>query len=462
MATVNKVPNSPDNVDNINGAPSNSQNPVYSDGEIVYESNPAGDAKREEFWKNYEYYAQFGVTREMWENDLFRSRLLANPYFDYRATENLWDKFGNTVGFNTKSDREQNDAMLKERQYISDLIGEYQTYINSLPVTQSQQLKAAGINPDLQGGVTPSSFSAASIGSVGGSPAAPADEFGNIISSAISAIGGTFGGLLNALNFFTDYNQRRTNLNKSKLENNKLVFDSVMSMYNNGFFSDKHGNTLPIDEWLYDFGSESLNRTFMNVKRQFKHSFAFEKGEKTNLSESIDTDIKYAEKQAFHTEMLRTFGSESDLMDGGDPFTLNPLSQAYSDLAQCAVDVYITQQKVDALSVEQELELRESIKDNNLISAQVENDALTAKIQKYNNKLLQAKLESLEKMQKQFNKFISNLNKSDSLAGNVLLGMLYTANSDMSLGLSQMQSVAKDIGQFLLTKKAKAPVKPAK
>lgn len=455
MATVNKIPNAPTDENVINGAPSNSQNPVYSDGDIVSQANPAGDAKREMYWDKYEYYAQFGVTREMWENDLFRSRLLANPYFDFRATENLWDSFGNFVGFNTKSDREQNDAMLKERQYISDLIGEYQTYINSLPITQSQQMKAAGLNPDLQGGVTPSSFAASNLGSAGGSPAASADEFGNIISTAATAIGGTFNGLMTALNFFTDYGQRRSNLNKSKLENNKMVFDSVMSMYNSGFFSDKHGNTLPISEWQYDFGTASLNRTFENVKKQFKHSYAFEKGEKNNKVDAINTDTKYAETAAINIEMLRRYGSEADLFDGGDYASLNPLSQAYSDLARCAVDLYTSQIEIDTLSAKQELDLRNAIDSNGLISMQVENDALSAKVQHYNNKLLHAKLESLEKMQTQFNKFINNINNTDSLAGNILLGILYTANSDMSLGLSQMQSVAKDIGQFLITKKPK-------
>lgn len=457
MSTVNKIPATPNGVESVNGAPSNSQNPIYQDGEIVYEANQAGDVKRQEYWHNYEYYAQFGVTPEMWENELFRARLLANPYFDFRANENLWDKFGNTIGFNTKSDREQNDAMLKERQYISDLIGEFQTYINSLPKTQSQQLKAAGINPDLQGGVTPSSFAASNVGSAGGSPAASADDFGSIFQVAANAIGGVFGGMLNALNFFTDYNQRRTNLNKSKLENNKLVFDSVMSMYNSGFFSDKHGNTLPVDEWIYDFGSKSLNDTFSQVKRQFMHSFAFDKEAKKNKVEAIETDINYAETEAKHIQMLRVFGSESDVIQGGDDFSLNPLSDAYTELARCAVELYQTQSEVDALSSKQELELRQAISDNNLITEQVENDALNAKVQKYNNQLLYSKLQALEKMQKQFNKFISTINNTDSLAGNVLLGLLYTANSDMSLGLSQMQSVAKDIGQFIFTKRAKLP-----
>lgn len=74
-----------------------------------------------------------------------------NPYLEYDYSDSLWDDFGDFVGFHTFQDSLALDMQTKAREFMSNLSKEkFDNEYNS-PDQQAARMRAAGMNPDLQG-----------------------------------------------------------------------------------------------------------------------------------------------------------------------------------------------------------------------------------------------------------------------------------------------------------------------
>lgn len=76
---------------------------------------------------------------------------IQNPYLNYNYDDSIWDDFGDLIGFHTFQDSLALDMQIKAREFMSNISKEkFDNEYNS-PEAQAARMRAAGMNPDLQG-----------------------------------------------------------------------------------------------------------------------------------------------------------------------------------------------------------------------------------------------------------------------------------------------------------------------
>lgn len=76
---------------------------------------------------------------------------IVNPYLNYNYQNSLWDFLGDAFGFSTYQDQLALDMQIKAKEFMSNISKErFDNEFNS-PDQQAARMRAAGMNPDLQG-----------------------------------------------------------------------------------------------------------------------------------------------------------------------------------------------------------------------------------------------------------------------------------------------------------------------
>lgn len=76
---------------------------------------------------------------------------IVNPYLNYEYQNSLWDFIGDAFGFGTYQDRLALDMQIKAKEFMSNISKErFDNDLNS-PDQSAARMRAAGLNPDLQG-----------------------------------------------------------------------------------------------------------------------------------------------------------------------------------------------------------------------------------------------------------------------------------------------------------------------
>ena len=127
----------------------------------------------------------------------YQTLIDANPYRNIEYTKTPWQNFLTSLGFRTQADAWKENMQVQANEYDAAIMQkQYDEHYND-PQSQVQRMRAAGLNPDIDGG---SSIDSGSAAPPGEDPSTPmqttADDasqllsFGQSVMSAVtSAIG---------------------------------------------------------------------------------------------------------------------------------------------------------------------------------------------------------------------------------------------------------------------------------
>lgn len=131
----------------------------------------------------------------------YKALIDANPYATGTRKQTGWDRFVNKLGFTSGYDRYEAEREQNSKNYLAQIYAaQREEMYNSAPEQAARQ-RAAGLNPDITGGVdsgaaagSPEEFSPVSdMSDAIQSGADDINNFGSLISLGVSALTGTLG-----------------------------------------------------------------------------------------------------------------------------------------------------------------------------------------------------------------------------------------------------------------------------
>ncbi len=125
----------------------------------------------------------------------------ANPYATGTRKQTGWDRFVNKLGFTSGYDRYEAEREQNSKNYLAQIYAAQREEMYNSAIEQAERQRAAGINPDITGGVdsgaaagSPEEFAPVSdMSDAIQSGADDMDNFGSLVSLGVSALTGTLG-----------------------------------------------------------------------------------------------------------------------------------------------------------------------------------------------------------------------------------------------------------------------------
>lgn len=142
------------------------------------------------------------------QGDIWAQKVAANPALGINYKQSWWQRLGSSLGFRTGYDKFLEQQQSASKQYIADLLDQYYQQEFNKPASQVEQMRQAGLNPDLLGtgdvsqapkaatdndGMDPSAFE----GGTAGEAVNVISTIGSQISSAMSTLQSAIGSAFN-------------------------------------------------------------------------------------------------------------------------------------------------------------------------------------------------------------------------------------------------------------------------
>lgn len=141
------------------------------------------------------------------KGDIWSQKVSASPSMGINYNHTWLQKLGSAIGFRTGYDKFLEQQQASHKQYIADLLDQYYQQEFNKPVSQVQQMREAGQNPDLLGtqsvqsapqaatdndGMDPSAFEGGTFGEFVSSTTSMASAINGVVSMVGSAVEGVF------------------------------------------------------------------------------------------------------------------------------------------------------------------------------------------------------------------------------------------------------------------------------
>lgn len=244
-------------------------------------------------------------------DDSFRDQFNATwSAYDPTSIENtFWDNFSNFFGARSSADKMRMELKQRRQQEIANLVGVGREQKFNSESEQVKRMRAAGLNPDLQGlgdaskatessELDPPDFSGLTTG------ADVVGTFGNALTSALSL----FSGIQSLRSVGVDIANKEID---NAVSGHGRTFELLKSMFTRGMFDDifNEDGTFPLDFKFKDVSKvmrhqlSELGVRSSRGQRQVIQSFADligsysgDKGRYKNFAEFIDAQDAYASK----------------------------------------------------------------------------------------------------------------------------------------------------------------------
>lgn len=162
------------------------------------------------------------------QGDIWAQKVAANPALGINYKQSWWQRVGSSLGFRTGYDKFLEQQQSASKQYIADLLDQYYQQEFNKPASQVEQMRQAGLNPDLLGTGDVSQAPKAATDNDGMDPSAfeggTAGEAVDVISTIGSQISSAMSSLQNAIGAAFNFQGLAEDLRSKKVANgNGLV-----------------------------------------------------------------------------------------------------------------------------------------------------------------------------------------------------------------------------------------------
>lgn len=229
----------------------------------------------------------------------YRDLYNANPALAYQYQTGLWDRIGNIFGFRTSEDRTREQKLQEGNEYIAQLQALAREEAYNSEQSQSERMKAAGVNPALAG-VNPSQASEMTESS-GVNPDNNRSNFDDVA--------GIFGSVSQAVNTIIGLASGMQSLSLGKTQNILARFGLGKDVL--GFGKDLSTEYKGLADALGLFGDNgqvlSSTDTFSKLKR-----FGFSEREARRYNAAFRYGLSYADTIAGQNKVIGNLNELSD------------------------------------------------------------------------------------------------------------------------------------------------------
>ena len=265
-----------------------------------------------------------------------------NPYRNLSYNQSWLQRIGSWLGFRTGYDKFKEDAQINAQEWDSDVFALMQQNQYDSPVEQAQRMRAAGLNPDLQGlsDVQPAGQMRNDVNGL--ESTVPSEDF-NMISTVAQ---GVLNIIPQAMSFATNLQQ----LKGIRLENdakelsfgqsavdavNKFFIEGITSeMYKDAFDSGDWSNILDAAKKDSRYLSETL---FSNESARKKWNLAYGMHQ-NSLIAKMQKYKTYDEFESARGSLLKKrassyFSDDDDVMEGLLESFIQPVEKFQREMA---------------------------------------------------------------------------------------------------------------------------------
>lgn len=248
---------------------------------------------------NYQLIADFLSSK----GDYWSNLVAANPAASLQYHQSGWQKFMSKLGFRTGYDSFLEQQQLQSNEYLAGLMQQYYQEQYNSPANKAQQMRDAGLNPDLLG-----------TEGVENSPGAPADENpmtseafaaedAQQVTSALSGFSSMLGSCINgAIGIASSLQGIKSQRLDNAAKELALMFNGMMSSaypdatqdFENAFGSDETGDIVKGS----GVGTSNYAKLMQGLglsKREQKRALAFEDVLRKGLKWTADSASTRAE-----------------------------------------------------------------------------------------------------------------------------------------------------------------------
>lgn len=160
----------------------------------------------------------------------YQDLINANPYRNLDYNQSGWQKFVSGLGFRTKYDDFREQAQINAREYDAGILSMMQQNAYNSPSAEASRMRAAGLNPDLQG-IGDVAESAQPTEDPNGMPAQDSAPEGiGVISAFAKGIYSCFMGGLSLASNLSSIKQMRTAVEGMNIDNAKKMLSTIDDM----------------------------------------------------------------------------------------------------------------------------------------------------------------------------------------------------------------------------------------
>lgn len=210
------------------------------------------------------------------QGDIWAQKVAANPALGIDYKQSWWQRLASSVGLRTGYDKFLEQQQSASKQYIADLLDQFYQQEFNKPVSQAQQMREAGMNPDLLGVGDVSQAPNAATDNDGIDPSAfeggTAGEAVNVISQIGSQISSTMQTLQNAIGAAFNFQGLAEDLRSKRVANGNGLISLAQTVFKN--FSPATLGATDDDELGWSDMGESFDPS---VKRVIVRNLAAQK-----------------------------------------------------------------------------------------------------------------------------------------------------------------------------------------
>lgn len=171
------------------------------------------------------------------QGDIWAQKVAANPSLGIQYKQSWWQRAASSMGFRTGYDKFLEQQQSASKQYIADLLDQYYQQEFNKPASQVDQMRAAGMNPDLLGTADVQSAPKAATDNDGMDPSAfdggTAGETVNVIASIGSQISSTMQTLQSAIGSAFNFQGLAEDLRSKKVANGNGLIGLAQTILGN-------------------------------------------------------------------------------------------------------------------------------------------------------------------------------------------------------------------------------------